>query len=115
MIAVTQAEELDRLDWHLRNWVAWHKRGGLRLWYSSRASGGMGQSGSSDFDAMCANSDNCYAMAMDTIIDDLPQREKFTIYNEWLCTVFRFEGDPVALYDAAMQKIERGLAARGMW
>ena len=65
------AVEQDRLDWHLRNWVSWHHRGGMRLWYSSRASGGMGSSGSSDFEAMCANSDNSYAMAMDTIIDDL--------------------------------------------
>lgn len=115
MIAATQAEELDRLDWHLRNWVAWQRRGGLNIWYSSRASGGMGKSGSSDFDSMCANADNRSAMAVDTILDDLPGRERMAVYNEWLATVFRFEGDAIALYDAAVQKLERGLIARGIW
>jgi regulator of sirC expression with transglutaminase-like and TPR domain len=64
---------------------------------------------------MCANVDSACAFAVDAIIDDLPQRERLAVYNEWLATVFRFEGNAQELYDAAKAAIERGLAKRGMW
>ena len=115
MSALPATVEEDRVEWHLRNWKAWQQKGGLRLGYSSRASGGIGKSGSTDFDAMCANADNSSAVAVDTIIDDLPQRERLAIYNEWLCTVFRFEGDALALYESGVNRLAKGLRARGIW
>jgi len=54
-------------------------------------------------------------MAVDTIIDDLPQRERLAIYNEWLGTVFRFCGDAASLYLAGVDKLARGLRAKGIW
>jgi len=108
--------EDERLLWHLRNWVAWHRKGNsVGVWYSSRASGGIGKSGSTDFEAMCANSDNTLAMAVDALVDDLPQRERLAIYNEWLATVFRFEGDAAALYESGVERLAKGLRARGIW
>ncbi len=120
MTAAAVAEQEDRTDWHLRNWAAWLGRGGLNIWYPSRASGRMGQSGSSDFDSMCANVDAHCAQAVDTIIDDLPQRERQELYNAWMATVFRYRGhdEPVvreALYKSAVTRLSKGMRARGMW
>lgn len=106
----------ERLVWHLRNWVAWHRKSHrVGVGYPSRASGGIGQSGSTDFEAMCANSDNALAMAVDALIDDLPQRERQAVYNEWLGTVVQLWGDPSRLYLAGVDKLARGLRARGIW
>ena len=106
----------ERLVWHLGNWVAWHRKGNsVGVGYPSRASGGIGKSGSTDFEAMCENSDNSMAMAVDALIDDLPQLERMAVYNEWMGTVFKLHGDAAELYLGAVDKIGRGLRARGVW
>ena len=112
---IYDASQQDRCEWHLSNWSAWMRAGGVNLWYPSRASGGMGRSGSTDFDAMCANADTTSARAVDALIEGLPQAEKLTIHNEWLSTVFRVRGDPAELYASAKERIAKGLAAKGIW
>lgn len=110
----------DRMEFHLANWAAWQRGSGMNLWYPSRASGGIGKTGSSDFDAMCATADAHCAHAVDTLIDDLPPRERMTIYNTWLATVFIYRGcDDVMtvadLYIRGKERIAKGLEQRGIW
>ena len=108
------------MEWHLSNWAAWQRGAGNNLGYPSRASGGMGKSGSSDFDALCASADTHCAHAVDTLIDDLPRLERYAVYNTWLATVFIYRGsDDVQtvadLYVDAKERIAKGLEAKGIW
>lgn len=115
MNALANLIENDRTEWHLSNWATWMHKGSVGKGYPSRASGGMGRSGSTDFDAMCANADTTSALAVDTLIEDLPQAERLTVHNEWLAAVYRVRGDPAELYASAKERIAKGLAAKGIW
>lgn len=98
----------------MENWAQWMRSGGISLWYPSRASGGMGRSGASDFDAMCANADARCAAAVDALIEALPQNEKLAVHNVHTATVFKLRGSTRYLYGEAKIKIGKGLDARGI-
>ncbi len=113
--ATAVAEQEDRAEWHLWNWSVWHRRRTSKGGYPSRGMGGLGCSGSSDFDAMCATSDARCALAVDVMIDDLVPRQRAAVYNEWIADVFEFRGDHQAIYEQAKDKIARGLRTKGIW
>lgn len=106
----------DRLAWHLDNWAAWMGGRAVRLWYPSRASGRMGSSGSTDFDAMVATADARCAACVDALIDDLPQPQHLAIYHRHLASVWRFPRfDLEQCYRTARDSIAKGLTLRGIW
>ena len=115
MTAAAVAEQEDRAEWHLWNWSVWHGRRTNSLGYPSRGMGGLGCSGSSDFDSMCANADNRCALAVDTIVDDLPPRERAALYNRWIVSVFRFRDGEDMAYKTAKSKLGKRLWAKGIW
>lgn len=77
---------IDRLEWHLSNWVDYMSRPSHKLGYPSRslciASGG----GSSidEFEIMCEESDINSAMKLDAMIDSLGNPERVAINHVWL-------------------------------
>ena len=75
----------------------------------------MGCSGSSDLDAMCATSDARCAVAMDVMIDELPAREQWAVYNKWIAAVSHIRGNEDELYASAKERLGRGLRAKGIW
>ena len=123
--AAAVAEQDDRAEWHLWNWSQWMRKRPRELvpvrdkeresGYPSRGMGGLGCSGASDFDSMCAAVDTRCAAATDALIDDLPQPERLAIYNRWIANVFRFRDGEDRAYKAGKTKIGRGLWARGIW
>jgi hypothetical protein len=114
-MSLPQVVEGTRIEWHLGNWASWMRGAGRpNLWYPSRASGGMGKSGSSDFDSMVASADSHCAAAVDAIVDGLTPRERCAVHNRHLATVFIVR-DEEGAYLAALVVIERGLAAKGIW
>lgn len=107
-------EEERLLDWHLRNWAAWMRTGGIALGYSAcgcRAGGVVG-----DFDDMVQTSDRVCAMALDSVIEGLAPVESAAIYHTHLYAVYRFPRFPleVALGRARI-KIKAGLECKGLW
>ena len=110
----------DRLLWHLVNWAEWmeDKRSDFTRGYPSRASGGMGQSQSRDFDAMVATVDTICAKAVDAILDGAcSHAERLSVWHFHLDAVFRFPrlgcGAHIC-YAAAKEKVRRGLMRRGI-
>lgn len=106
----------ERVDWHLWNWEQWQRHEGTFGDYESRASGGVGGTGSKDFDAMVATADARCALAVDVIIGGLPPIQRMAVHNVHLSTVFRFrdEGAQAAMYVLACKTIGRGLDIRGI-
>lgn len=97
---------LGRVHWMLDNWAAFER---LRLplnGYPSRASG-MGVSGSTDFDAMCANADRRCAEAVDAVVKGLPRAMQQALYAYH---VDRVE----AVYATACRIMARQLTLRGI-
>jgi hypothetical protein len=107
----------ERLDWHVWNWARWHRARGRRQGdHQGRASGGIGKSGSSDFDAMVAAEDTRSAYAVEAIVNDLPAPQSNALHHVQLEAVFRFtRADPRPHYDAALAAIRAGLVKRGIW
>ena len=108
----------ERLLWHLENWAEWQRRGNhYGTGYASRASGGIGRSGNTDFEAMVATADARCALAVDTILDGLPPAERSSVHHYHLGAVFRFPhvglGAEIA-YERAKNTIRIRLLLRGI-
>lgn len=83
----------DRVDWHLWNWVRWHRTTGRpNLGYVTT----RGVSGSSDFDSMARACDRKSAIATETAINDLPPAQSDVVYARHLYAVFRFPRENAA-------------------
>jgi hypothetical protein len=104
----------ERLDWMLWNWGRWMHRPTGRLGFSPHASGGMGRSGSDDFDEMVDRADVRCAQAVDALVESLPQAQHAAVYHKHLAAVFRTRGDLDKLYAEACETIRRGLVRRGI-
>lgn len=110
----------ERLDWHLANWAEYMRprQSDYGRGYSGRASGGMGQSGSRDFDTMVEAADSDCARAVDAIIcGSCTPIEQCAVHHYHLGAVFRFQrigrGAELA-YESAREKIGAGLVQRGI-
>lgn len=104
----------ERLDWMLWNWERWMHRSSHRLGYKPTASGGMGRSGSDDFDEMVDRADSRCAQAVDALVEGLTPAQHAAVYHKHLAAAFRVRGDLDALYRDACEAIRRGLVRRGI-
>lgn len=109
----------DRVEWHLWNWEQWQLRDSSEGDYESRASGGMGGTFSREFDAMVAECDTRCALAVDTIIGDLPSAQRIAVHAKHLGVkwpdVYRTRVDPIVAYADACVRIGRELDAKGIF
>lgn len=104
----------ERLRWHLANWAAWIRHDDHRLGYPSRASGGIGSTGSREFDAMVATADARCAEAVDAILDDLPKPDRAAVYSIHIEAVW-FGPEPLSdVYCRACDQIRNRLDAKGI-
>lgn len=105
----------DRVQWHLWNWQGWMFRRGLRrLWYPSKASGGMGRSHRSDFDEMVAQVDARCARATFAVINDLPRPQCLAIHHKHLGSVYRVRFDLDIAYAEGCVAVGKELTKRGI-
>jgi hypothetical protein len=113
--------EDDRLGWHMHNWQRWMKLRSYPGRLPGRASGGIGISGSRDFDAMCATEDGKCAFAVDAIVQELPSAQHAAVYifhdiAEEGAYAFRFpRNNKEELYVLALETVRAGLTRRGIW
>ena len=106
----------DRTDWYLYTWERW-MRGSktMRLAFPSRASGGMGSSGSLDFDQMADAAEIRCAEATDSCIDELQGRDRMAIYATHLAGQWTpYAPDLPHCYANAKQELGRRLDKHGM-
>jgi len=105
----------DRLQFHLYLWAcSTHQGTASHLHYRSAASGGMGRSGSCDFDTMVEASDRHCAEATDGCIESLPPAAKAAVYASHLDGPWP-DGIPLYLfYRAAILDIGRRLDRLGI-
>jgi hypothetical protein len=119
MIADAGTMDPDRVLWHLDNWAEWQatRRGDYGRGYPSRASGGMGQVQSRDFESMVATADAHCAAAVEAILESCTVVERCSVHHFHLGAVFRFprigRGAELA-YEHAREKIGRALLQRGI-
>jgi hypothetical protein len=107
----------ERLRFHLENWTSWmHKRVGVfrKLWYPGKASGGMGNTGASDFDEIVGHADGRCARAVAASLDDLPQHQRLAIHNKHLATVYRLRMDVDVAYAEGCQALKKSLLRKGI-
>lgn len=108
----------DRLEFHLWNWENWQRRSRFwsfrRLWYPGRASGGMGNSGSIDFDAMVAHVDTRCAKAVEAALNNCAPAERCAVHHKHLDAVYRFRLPLDVLYAAALARIADHLTRAGI-
>jgi hypothetical protein len=113
--------DVDRLAGFMHNWQRWMKLGGRTGGWPSRASGGIGVSGSKDIGAMEGESDAYFAMAVDAIVQELPVAQRVAVYvfhdlADEGAHVFRFpRNNKAELYTLALAQVQKGLVARGLW
>lgn len=119
--ARTQAVTDEDIEHHLLLWSRWHRLSRYqalrRLWYPGKASGGMGNSGSTTFDDMCDGLDNDHARIMNTLIDDLPTTQRCAIHYMFLeaRAVFRFpRSDLPEEYAKAIASLRTGMERKGI-
>jgi hypothetical protein len=80
-------DEHPRLDELLSNWVLYHRIGGTRRLGVKVA--GFWSAGNSDFDQMVHACDMRDAIAVDTVVWDLPNLERTAVLHVHLQAVFR--------------------------
>jgi hypothetical protein len=103
----------DRLDWHLWSWANWHRTGKYAASYPSRASGGIGKSNSSDFDAMVAAVDARCAFAVDTALWDCSPAQRAAVFNRHLDCVYVIR-DEEQHYNSAREHLKKTLTRHGI-
>ena len=100
---------------HLVNWADWLRRGSASgTGYPSRASGGMGNSGSKSFDAMVQEVDNRCARAVESVVSDLSPVESAAIRHFHCEAVYRFRDPAGDVYRRAKIIVGRELEKRGI-
>ena len=104
----------DRVDWHLANWARWMRDGHVGTGYSSRASGGIGQSSNSDFESMCKNADNRCAFAVQAVIDGLSDAKRCALHHEYLHAVYLLKWPLDVALREARYLVGRDLDRRGI-
>lgn len=89
-----------RADWHLDNWRDWMRmdRYGNGFPKSSHIFASGGISGEDAFDCMVESADKQTAKLADAVISDLEPRYQCAIHNVYLGSVWRFRGDPAAIF-----------------
>jgi len=109
------------VEYHLGNWARWHRLSRYsafrRLWYPGRASGGMGNSGSTTVDDMCEGLDDDHARIMNTLIDDLPTTQRCAVHYIYLeaRAVFKFPRSDLATeYANALASLRTGMVRKGI-
>lgn len=105
---------LDRCEWHLFNWAAWMRGSGNFLRLPSRASGGMGNSGSSDLESMASQADARCAVAVDAIISDMPRLLQAVVYHIHLGSM-QPVCDLTVGYEQVKKRVNDGLRIRGIY
>ena len=109
------------VEHHLVLWSRWHRLSRYaafrRLWYPGKASGGMGNSGSTTFEDMCDGVDDQTARVMNTLIDDLPLTQRCAIHYIYLeaRAVFRFPHSSLEVeYANALVSLRTGMERKGI-
>jgi len=111
----------EALEHYLVLWARWHRMSRYaafrRLWYPGKASGGMGNSGSTTFEDMCEGVDDQTARIMNTLIDDLVTVQRCAIHYIYLeaHAVFRFPRSDLATeYANALASLRTGMERKGI-
>lgn len=108
----------DRLFWHLSNWSEWQKQDGVGIGYPRFASGGMGVSHGigERFNLNVSEADARCARAVEAILEGVTPAERCAVHHVHLHAVYRFgrETSVEAAYDRAVEKVRKGLRARGI-
>lgn len=103
-----------RALYHLEAWARWMRESGMRkLWYPSRASGGLQSTASQELEDMAEHADLHTAEVCDAVVKDLPRDQHMAIHHRYLRTAYTCADYPAALA-SAMIAVGRGLSARGV-
>jgi hypothetical protein len=110
----SDAMSVQRCEWHLDNWAEWMAERFNKLGYPSRASGRMGKSHTTDFDSMVRSADVRCALAIDALIDDLPETQRAAVYSIKLAEPWQTGLPLERLYDIAVRTLAGQLSHRGI-
>ena len=105
-------QEHPRLDWHLDNWARYLRSddfGNLRCGTSRYWTTNV------DFDIMADHMENYCARIVDSLVNDLPARQRASVVCRCLGTrAFADDATITALYGTARLTISAGLIKRGV-
>ena len=76
----------DTLDYHLLNWSAWHRTGGVGLGLDVSD----GVHGCLTFQDMCRRMDRRNAVIFEALVNDLPPAHHAALHHQYLGTLWRF-------------------------
>jgi len=107
---------LDRADWHLGNWAAWMRTGGLASLNVRLFSLEIGYTRSRTFDDMCEDADDTAACATNAVLGDMTNGER--VLREALEVVYLGHAwhRPLVLtplVDLGKQRVGKRLERRG--